>query len=267
VSTPSEELAAHPVAPRSNAELAAEWDTLAEERSRDTYSGTDLSFSRVLLPTVLDMVSALKAKTVLDVGSGTGALTKQLSLMFPDVTGVDASPVSVAIARQAAPSVGEGLRFVHSTIEEFAPDVAQFDLAIANMVLMDTADLTATLSAIARLLRPGGAFIWTITHPWFWPKYWGYQDEPWFRYDRELFIESTFRTSTATSAHTSTHVHRPLARYFRELLDLGFTVDDVREPIPTGADMDRYPEDWLYPRFIAVRCRMAERTVHSHGSG
>ena len=44
---------------------------------------------------------------------------------------------------------------------------AAFDGVLCHMALMDIADLTSTISGVARILRPGGWFAFAITHPCF----------------------------------------------------------------------------------------------------
>jgi ubiquinone/menaquinone biosynthesis C-methylase UbiE len=42
----------------------------------------------------------------------------------------------------------------------------QFDLVVASYVLLDTPDLGATMRALARVLKPGGAAVLVCSHPW-----------------------------------------------------------------------------------------------------
>jgi hypothetical protein len=58
------------------------------------------------------------------------------------------------------------------------------------MTLMTAPDLRAFAKALATLLQARGRFVAILTHPCFWPRYWGYEEEPWFHYEREIFIEA-----------------------------------------------------------------------------
>jgi hypothetical protein len=63
------------------------------------------------------------------------------------------------------------------------------------MVLMDVPALEQFMEAASKVLASRGAFLFSVAHPWFWPKYYGYADESWFRYSDEIFIEGPFRIS------------------------------------------------------------------------
>ena len=49
------------------------------------------------------------------------------------------------------------------------PDVpaASFDLVVCNMALMDIKDYAAAIREAARVLKPGGEFVFSILHPCF----------------------------------------------------------------------------------------------------
>src|SRR6266478_467554 len=68
-----------PCALKTHADLALEWDQLAEERHRQIASGEDLSFEHVLVPTTLRLLEDANNALVLDIGSGTGDFTARLA--------------------------------------------------------------------------------------------------------------------------------------------------------------------------------------------
>ncbi|MCI0562066.1 MAG: class I SAM-dependent methyltransferase [Nitrososphaera sp.] len=245
-----------PAARKTQEQISAEWDRLARVRSEQIERGKDLSFSWILVPTIFHLSSGSDFKMVVDVGCGPGFLTKELASKADWVVGVDSSHESVSISQERFGSL-DNVEFVRSTIEDYskAVDPGGFTLAVANMFLMTCLNLENALSGIARLLRPGGNFVFTIAHPAFWPIYWDYADEEWFDYNKEIPIEGTFRISLETcEGLRSTHVHRPLEQYFSALGTSNFVVRKVLEPMP-GKDVEaKYPKPWKYPRFLGVRC-------------
>ncbi|GAH16704.1 unnamed protein product [marine sediment metagenome] len=56
------------------------------------------------------------------------------------------------------------------------------------------------------------------------------------------------------SDEVTTHVHRPLEQYFYALVNVGFGIDRIREPMPTVDIESKYPAKWRYPRFLGMRC-------------
>jgi hypothetical protein len=132
------------------------------------------------------------------------------------------------------------------------------------MVLMDILDLRDFVAAVSKVLRANGAFIFSTTHPWFWPSYYGYVNEPWFRYSLELVIECPFKiTAVPDCPLLSTHVHRPLEAYIQGFSKAGLSIEALHEPMPS-ADIDAlYPEPWVYPRYLVGLCRLQRTNLSS----
>lgn len=228
-----------PTRPKKTRELASEWDVLASIRDRQLRDGLDTSHRDTLSPFVLDHTSGVAPKSILDVGCGTGVLTRRLASIADQVVGIDPSVKSIAMAQETeqVPQI----RFVKSSVEDFARSADQkFDVVVANMVLMDVANLESALGAIAHLTRSAGAFVATFTHPWFWPVYWGYAEEEWFDYRRETFIEAPFSISGESVREFSTHIHRPIDRYVEGVVEAGFSPPRFTELYPSGAQLPRF---------------------------
>lgn len=238
-------------------EIAKEWDLFAEARDKQLRQGLDLSFEYVLRPTVLAMALGGDFTAVLDCGCGTGVLTEVLSERSDAITGVDASSKSIAIA-MAHRGSRNNIQYHATSVEEFAITRSRgsYTLGVANMVLMDAPSLEGVLVAIASLLAPSALFIATITHPFFWPLYWGYAFDPWFNYSAELSIEAPFRISLDKDVLSYTsHFHRPLGSYITAMGKAGFKLLELVEPMPSRNVEARYPDKWAYPRFLAMKCR------------
>ena len=98
----------------------------------------------------------LEGKSALDVGCGAGLLAEPLARLGARVTGIDASPEVIEVAREHA--VRQGL-----TIDYRAGDVqaleGEFDLITAMEVVEHVADAAAFVKALARRLAPGGLLV------------------------------------------------------------------------------------------------------------
>jgi 2-polyprenyl-3-methyl-5-hydroxy-6-metoxy-1,4-benzoquinol methylase len=242
------------VATKSATTIVSEWDALAQLRHRQITSGEDISYLHILVPNVLALMLGEAPRTALDVGCGSGFLTNLIAERVSKVVGIDPSAENIAIARTHHANRAD---FVRETLETYSKRVAStFDVAIANMVLMDVIDLDAFLAAARSVLQPGGALIFSITHPWFWPSYSGYARETWFRYDRELIIESPFTISARRDCPLlSTHVHRPLKAYVAAFRRTSLVIEGLHEPMPSEDVAALYPDAWEYPRFLVGICR------------
>ena len=233
-----------------------EWDELASLRDEQKSSQRDYSYHNVLKPAVLNSLQSITQSSraqVIDIGCGTGDLAAAISVTH-DVVGIDPSPKSIAIANSSTSSL-----FVCSSAEEYAKDHAQeYAVAVANMVLMDCPDLRELLAAIRRLLIENGSLVATITHPWGWPQYCGYETEDWFTYSDELFIESAWRISSDIEEGLpllSTHVHRPLGAYVDAATGTGFTLEKVVELGISATG--RYGQELRFavPKFLMLQMR------------
>jgi len=241
-------------AAKSQSDLTLEWDKLAEERHRQIASGEDLSFEHVLVPTMLRLFESADPALVLDIGSGTGDFTAQLARVATRVIGVEPSRASVVVASATCLAV-RNVRFIEAPLEEAASMLRgeSATAAVACMTLMTTPDLGGFAKALASLLQDGAKFVATLSHPCFWPRYWGYEREAWFDYAKETFIEAPFVISRCRTEVRTTHVHRPLERYVSVFASAGFRLEALVEPIPSPEIQALYPQPWEFPRFIGLR--------------
>lgn len=241
--------------PRKSAdELTKEWDRLAPVRDRQISSGADMSFDHVLVPTALALLDLDEGSTVLDIGSGTGHLTCAVAASTREVVGIEPSSSSIEIANRVCGHLAN-VRFIRGRIEDpvVRSDLVGITNVLAAMTMMTTPDLPAFAESVASVLPVGGTFAATITHPWFWPHYWGYDSEDWFDYSQEMFIEAPFTISTGNTGIVTTHVHRPLEYYLSTFSNVGFRLDRLIEPLPLPETQALFPSAWRYPRFAGFR--------------
>lgn len=240
---------------KSQKQLAAEWDALAERRHEQISSGKDLSFAHVVVPTILSLCRLNSQNEVVDIGCGTGFLTREISGFVKSVVAVDSSSQSIAIAKRHCSGISN-VSFIDSDFSSYVRTTQKkFDLAVANMTLMTVLDLDDVLASIAKILSAGAQFNFTIIHPCFWPKYKNYLLEDWFSYWDDMQIEAPFTISLDLDVSTiTTHVHRPLEHYIASLVNAGFTITKIIEPRPEPEIASQYPTVWKYPRFMSCSC-------------
>jgi len=103
---------------------------------------------------------------ILDAGCGTGLSTLGLARLNPGaaVVGVDASPVSLGLARQRAEAVRvAGLEFVeHDLDTPLPPALGTFDFVVARGLLGTADDPSPILATLARALDPRGLLLATF---------------------------------------------------------------------------------------------------------
>ena len=242
-------------------DLIKPWDINAEQRHQQLLSGKDISFSKILVPNVLELlrkVSSHKTLRVLDIGCGTGVLAKEIAKNVREVIGIDPSQKSIEIASIYNKEV-DNVIFECASIEEFAiKHKSVVEIAIANMTLHSIKDISAALDSIYFCLKPNGVFIFSIPHPCFYLEHKGSFKELDYQYNRPSSYKIAFTISNIQTPLPSPtpFFHRPLQDYFNSVTYAGFIIDKILEPFPTKKIMALYPskKEWRYPHFLIVRC-------------
>ncbi|MGA5760380.1 class I SAM-dependent methyltransferase [Nonomuraea bangladeshensis] len=131
--------------------LAAVYDPLDPDRSDlDVYAA---------------IAAELGARSVLDVGCGTGTFALMLAARGLEVTGVDPAAASLAVAR-AKPGA-ERVRWIHGDARALPPMAADLATMTANVAqaVVEPDDWAATLDGARRALRPGGRLVFETRVP------------------------------------------------------------------------------------------------------
>jgi 2-polyprenyl-6-hydroxyphenyl methylase / 3-demethylubiquinone-9 3-methyltransferase len=109
----------------------------------------------------------LGGRLVLDAGCGGGLVARELAAAGAGVVGVDRSLGSLGVARRV---VGAPFRPAQGRLERLPFAGGSFDAVVAADVLEHLPDLPAAVTELARVLAPGGSFLFdTINRtPWAW---------------------------------------------------------------------------------------------------
>lgn len=99
----------------------------------------------------------LAGKRALDIGCGAGLVAEPLARLGADMTAIDAAPENIAVASEHAARMGLTIDYRACGVE--ALDDAPYDLITSLEVIEHVTDPALFLSAIARLLKPGGLLI------------------------------------------------------------------------------------------------------------
>lgn len=106
---------------------------------------------------ILGLAGELPGRKVLDAGSGDGTLVSALAGRGAQVTGVDADPAMLPVARARAGA--SGASFLQGRVERLPLPDASFDVVVAVTVLCFVPDPAGALRELARVLRPGGRLV------------------------------------------------------------------------------------------------------------
>lgn len=125
-----------------------------QAKEYDTYAKIQKDMALELL-TMINFDKIKDNLTILDIGCGTGYLTEQLLLLFPNarITAVDIAPGMIEFARKKFSN--KQVDFKCLDIEEAELD-QKFDLIISNATFQWFNDLKSTLAKLNRMLEYGG---------------------------------------------------------------------------------------------------------------
>jgi trans-aconitate methyltransferase len=96
-----------------------------------------------------------ESKRILDIGCGTGQLTKQMADLGHDVTGIDQSANMIAQAKASFPE----LTFLQEDILKPSKQQREYDIAFSNAVFHWIPDQDLLLKQIYRRLAPDGELL------------------------------------------------------------------------------------------------------------
>lgn len=102
-------------------------------------------------------VRPLTGRRVLDVGCGAGLLCEPLARLGADVTGIDATPDNIAVARAHAAGSRLTIDYRAGSVEHMAD--APYDLVTCMEVIEHVDDPALFMAHLARLVAPDGLLI------------------------------------------------------------------------------------------------------------
>ncbi len=249
------------------------WNTNAEWWDDRIGDGNQFQLE-LIEPTTHRLAEIEQGTRVLDVGCGAGRLARQMAQRGAQVTAFDFSDKFIARAQKRTPPEMTNIDYhvIDATDEQAMLALAgqPFDGAVATMCLMDMANVRPLFRALAKMLRPGGWFVFSIIHPCF--------DAPGgarFAESREcdgrIVVETGVKIGRYLTPTTwkglgivgqpepHYYFHRPLSVLLGMAFECGLLVDALEEPgLKPDADDARYlrrdaaPE---IPPLLIVRMR------------
>lgn len=228
----------------------ARYDQIAD--FYDQRSGTTISDPATAA--LLDLAGDVGGLRLLEVACGQGRVARELARRGAALTGLDISAALLARARDREAAQPLGISYLHVDVTTSGVlDGQVFDGVVCNYGLSDIDDLDGAVANVARLLRPGGWFVFSLLHPCFpgwdsdapssWPPDRGYYQEGWW-----LASNTGYRGKVGSS-------HRMISTYLNSLTGHELVLDRATEP-PPGPDMQqRRPHGAMpVPFYLAARC-------------
>jgi len=218
-----------------------DWDRYADEyqATHGTFLG-DVGF--VWCPEGVDeadvhVLGPVEGRRVLEIGCGAGQCARWLTTQGAYAVGLDVSTRQLQHSQRIDDSSGIAVPVVAATATDLPFGDASFDLVFAAFgALQFVADIDRAVAEAARVLRPGGRFAFSVTHPIRWTM----PDDPTSAglvvtgsyWDRRAYVELDDDGEVGYAEH-----HRTLGDWVGLLSGHGFRLTRLLEPEwPAGHD-------------------------------
>lgn len=262
---------AKPVRP---VDARAAWNRAIDVWEDFEEGGKDFSRERVHGPALLRAVGPTRGLRILDLGCGQGRFTRKLAARGARISGVDWSREMIRSARrhEREEPLGIEYRMMDARFASRAWPRESFDLVTSCMALMDMQHADVVVRGARRLLRPGGRFVFSISHP---------MNSAAVRWERPsaanpdrgaMLVDHYFDEGPAWLEWTMKRLkrpfstpywHRTLETWFGLLRRSGFEVESLAEPRASHRDARINPlleGSRRVPFYLVVSCRRTCRT-------
>ena len=147
------------------------WEANAEVWDKRMGNEGNDFFNLLCWPALASFLPSKPDAHILDIACGNGLTTRRLAEMGYQVTAFDFSANLIEYSKQRLNDYGSkiSLHVVDATDEAqlLSLGIGTFDCALSNMALFDMANIEPLFQTLPQLLKPGGTFIFSITHPCF----------------------------------------------------------------------------------------------------
>ena len=176
------------------------------------------------------LLGPIQGRRVLEVGCGAAQCSRWLAAQGAQPVGLDLSAQMLRAARRIDARLGTEVPLVQADATRLPFAAASFDLACSAFGAVPfVADSAAVMREVARVLRPGGRWVFAVTHP----VRWAFPDDPgpeglratMSYFDRTPYVEQDERGEATYVEH-----HRTLGDRVREIVAAGLVLVDLVEP-------------------------------------
>ena len=232
------------------------WETHARWWIDGFTDGADPEYVEQILP--MAAANLAGAADVLDVGCGDGQVSR-LAVRggAVRVVGVDPTWNQLTTARER----GGGAAFARAGAAALPFRSACFDAVVACLVFEHIRAVDDAIAEVGRVLRPGGRFLFFLTHPLLQTPSSGWIDDQVLDPPEQYWRIGPYLTEDETIEEVEKDVfipfiHRPLCRYVNAMAAAGLLIERMEEPAPPPgflARAEEYEAAATIPRLLFLR--------------
>jgi 2-polyprenyl-3-methyl-5-hydroxy-6-metoxy-1,4-benzoquinol methylase len=188
----------------------------------DAYSGAlDPGGAGLVDPVLSELIGDAAGQDVLSLACGQGQDARLLARLGATVTGVDLSAEMLRHARAHEAAEPLGIGYVQDDVQDLGSfGTAAFEGVVCHMALMDVPELAPAIRSVARVLREGGWFVFSIVHPCY---------HAHVEIAGDYLADHRYLKACPPDWLLPHAYHRPLAAYVNELAQAGLRLERMAE--------------------------------------
>jgi SAM-dependent methyltransferase len=233
------------------------WETHADWWIEGFTDGADPEYVEQIVPMAADELAG--SSLVLDIGCGDGQISRVAASAGATVVGIDPTWNCVRVAAER----GGGATFARAGAVELPFADESFDTAVACLVFEHIDEVDHAIAEVARVLQPGGTFLFFLNHPILQAPGSVWVDDHLVDPPEQYWRLGPYLDETETIEQVELgvwirFVHRPLSRYVNALAANGLHVEKMLEPAPPAGFLSQsvgYEASAAFPRLLFLRLR------------
>ena len=213
------------------------------------------------IPERFALLPDLTGLRILDLGCGTGEHEKDyINMGAKEVVGIDISDNMLEVARTK--NNDSRITYIKMPMEDLGKLEGEFDLVVSALAIHYIEDFEDVVRNVNRLLVMNGEFIFSQEHP---VNTCNSGKERWTKDENGVKIHANL-TNYAVEGERDTVwfvdnvkiYHRKISTVINSLVDAGFAIEKLAEPVPSEEILEKYPEYYDLkhkPDFLLVKAR------------
>ena len=209
-----------------------QWDAHADWWQREFTDGVDPEYVEQIIPLALEHLPT--SGRILDLGTGEGQIARAATAVNGlEVVGLDPTESQIAVAIERA---GGPVYAMAGSDALPLPD-RSVDAVVVCLVFEHVDAIDESMAEVARVLRPGGKFLFFLNHPLLQTPGSGmiidHMIEPPETYWRiGPYLPEAVTIEEVQKGVYVRFVHRPLSRYINAMIEAGMSLSSMHEPAP-----------------------------------
>lgn len=253
--------------PEYDTKTTPSWNSIAEWW--DDIIGDGNAFQDHLIEPSQERLLDLKpGERVLDIACGAGRFTRRMAAQGVTILAFDHSEKFIERAKQRTTENTDRIeyRVINATDKIALLELGKnkFDAVVCTMAIMDMSSITPMTSVLPDLLKPGGRFVFSVSHP-------AFNSGTAQLIAEEKYLDGDLRSISGVKlteysrafmhkgigirgqSEPQYYFHRPISMLFNTCFKYGFVLDGIEEPtLPESTDgPDVSPLNWKKIRQIS----------------